>query len=136
MTLQYIRLQEIDTLIVISLYTAWRWLYQLGYKYKDLYKDIFVNGHEQSNIVNNCKNFLKKIEEFKPYVMKFEKDDIMKLKVYPSSCIIKEDKCRPTIIIIPHDEYIFSINNGVQRVSVGLKKEIYFYNPKVKDKVS
>lgn len=37
------------------------------------------------------KNFLKKIKELKPYMVKFDKFGIMKPKVYPLDCIVRRD---------------------------------------------
>lgn len=48
-----------------------------------------MNGHEQSNIVEDYTNFFKKIEKLKQYIVKFDKDDTMNPKVYPLNCIIE-----------------------------------------------
>ena len=55
------------------------------------------------------------MEELKPYMVKFDKDGVMKAKNYPNNCIVRDEKQRP-IIIITHDECIFSTNNNVQKV--------------------
>ena len=95
--------------------TARRWLYKLGYEYKDVRKDIFVNRHERSDVVEDCKNFLLKMEELKPYVVEFKEDGTIKPKAYPFHCTVGGDERQP-IIVITHDKCIFSANNGVQRV--------------------
>lgn len=82
--------------------------------YKNVCKDVFVNGHERSDIVENCANFLKKIEELKSYMVEFFEDGAMKPKVYPSNYVIEGENCQP-IILITHDKCIFSANNGVQK---------------------
>ena len=53
----YFSLQKVKTLIVICSRTAQSWLCKLGYKYKDVRKDVFVDGQEQSNVLKDCKNF-------------------------------------------------------------------------------
>ncbi len=63
---------------------ARRWLGKLGYEYKDVRKDVFVDKCKPSDIVENRKNFLKKMEKLKPYVVEFEEDGTMKPKVYLS----------------------------------------------------
>lgn len=57
--------EEIRTPIVICSRTAWKWLDKLGYRYKNMCKDMFVNRDEQANVVKDCKNFFKKLEELK-----------------------------------------------------------------------
>ncbi len=81
-----------ETPIIIRSYTARRWLCKLEYKYKDMRKDVFVNGHERSDVVEDRKNFLTKIEELKPYVVEFEEDGTMKPKAYSSNCAVGGDK--------------------------------------------
>ena len=50
---------------------------------------MFVNGHEQANIVKDYKNFLKRLEELKSYMVEFEKGSTMKLKIYPANCVVR-----------------------------------------------
>lgn len=73
-----------------------------------------MDKHEQFDIVKNRTNFEKKIEELKSYIVKFFEDDVMKLKVYPSNCIVK-DKNQQPIILITYDEYSFSTNDRIQK---------------------
>lgn len=42
------------------------------------------------------------MEELKLYIVKFDKNGVIKLKVYPSNCAIRRDNKRPIIIIIYH----------------------------------
>lgn len=73
---------------------------------------MFVDGYKQSDIVQNCSNFLKKIKEQKLYIVEFNKDDIIKPKVYPSNYIVKGEN-QELIIIITYDKYIFSTNDNI-----------------------
>ena len=41
-------------------------------------KDIFTDGHEQLDIIEDCKNFLKKMKEFKSYIVEFKENDAIK----------------------------------------------------------
>ena len=50
---------------------------------------MFVDGHERSDVVEDCSNFLKKVEELKPYMVEFNKDGTMKPKTYTLDCAIK-----------------------------------------------
>lgn len=75
-------------------------------------KDIFIDEHEQSNIMKDHKNFFIKIEKFKPYMIEFEKNKIIKSNVYLSDYAIKRDEYQ-LIIIITNNKYIFFANNEV-----------------------
>lgn len=52
------------------------------YKYKDMQKNIFVNGHEQLDVVEDCKNILQKIKKLKPYIIEFKGNNLIKPKTY------------------------------------------------------
>lgn len=47
-------------------------------------------------------------------MVEFEEDSIIKPKMYPSDCVIRGDKRQP-IIVITHNECLFSANNRIQR---------------------
>ena len=49
-------------------------------------KDVFVNGHEQSDVVEDRVNFLQEIEELKPYIVEFDENGAIKPKVYSADC--------------------------------------------------
>lgn len=108
----YISSKKIETLIVIYLYKAWKWLSKLGYDYKNVRKDIFVDKHEQTNIVEDHRTVFKRLEELKPYIIKFKKDSKIKPKIYSANCIIGKDK-QQLIIVIIYNKYIFSANNEI-----------------------
>ena len=40
--------------------------------YKDVPKDVFVDGHERSDLVEDCTHFLKRMEEVKTYMVEFQ----------------------------------------------------------------
>lgn len=54
-------------------------------------KNVFVDTHERFDIVEDCKNFFTKIEEFKLYLVEFEKNRRIKPKIYPFNCVVKRD---------------------------------------------
>lgn len=35
-------------------------------------KDVFIDGHERSDVVEDRENFLTRMEDFKPYIVEFE----------------------------------------------------------------
>ena len=59
----YVSPQGVETPIIIRSRTAQTWLRKLGYVYKDVRKDVFVDGHERSDVVEDRANFLKKMEK-------------------------------------------------------------------------
>lgn len=77
-------------------------------------KNVFVDKHKRADVVEDCKTFLKKLKELKPYMVEFEEDDTMKSKVYPPNCTVGVDE-RRLIIVITYDKCTFPANNGIQR---------------------
>lgn len=54
-----------------------------------MHNNIFMNKYKKHNIGKNCTNFLKKIEKFKLFLVKFNKINIIRSKVYFFNYIIK-----------------------------------------------
>lgn len=75
-------------------------------------KDVFIDGHERSDVVEDRKNFLGKMKELKPYIVEFEENGAMKEKIYPPDCAV-HGLNRRSIIVITHDECTFSANDGI-----------------------
>ncbi len=111
---EYVNRQEVRTPIVIRFRTARRWLNNLGFEYKDVKKDVFIDGDERPEVVEDCNNFSRLMDELKPYTVEFEEDGTMKPKKYPLDCEVEGEERRP-IIVITHDECTFSANDGVRR---------------------
>lgn len=55
------------------------------------------------------------MEDFKPYIVELEQEETMKPKIYPNDCAIKGPNWQPVIVII-HDEFIFSANDEFWQV--------------------
>ena len=75
-------------------------------------KDMFIDSHEQPNVVEDRNRLLTKIEKLKLYMFEFNEDGAMKAKDYAVDYIVGDEERRP-IIVITHNEYTFSTNNGV-----------------------
>lgn len=58
--------------------TFHQWLCQLEYNWHVIWKEVFINRHEQLDMVEYYHQFLKKMEVMKPYLVKFEEDSSMK----------------------------------------------------------
>lgn len=78
-------------------------------------KDVFIDGYEQPDVLEDQNCFLTKMEKLKPYMVEFNKDGAMKAKDFPVDCIVGREE-RRSIIVITLDEYIFSTNNGIRKV--------------------
>lgn len=50
-----------------------------------------MNKYKQFNIIENCSNFFEKIQKLKLYIIKFNKNDAIKPKFYPSDCAVKKE---------------------------------------------
>lgn len=75
---------------------AQNWLRKLRDEYKDIRKDVFIDGYKRSDMVNMVKDrnkFLTKMEDLKPYRVEFKENGIMKPKIYPSNCIVGGEDC-------------------------------------------
>lgn len=108
----YINLKKIQSLIEIKSKTARNWLHKLGFEYKNEKKDVFVDRHERIDMVKDCKKFLSTMKDLEPYLIKFKENGLIKTKKYLDDCAVEEDKHCP-IIVITHNEYIFSANDRI-----------------------
>lgn len=91
--------------------TARRWLRRLGYRWQDVKKGVFIDGHERPDVVEYRKWFLDEMERLSPYFVEFTPSGDMKEKTYPSDSEVGGPNKRP-IIVITHDESVFSANDG------------------------
>lgn len=62
-----------------------------------------MDKYERSDVVEDRKIFLNKMEKFKPYIVEFEENSTMKPKVYAHNCTVRGEKQR-SIIVITHNE--------------------------------
>ena len=90
---------------------ARKWLNRLGYKYHNIGKNVFINGHKRSNVIKDRETFLETMKNLSPYLVEFDKDDNIALKSYLADCEMGRSQRQP-IIFITHDECIFSSNDG------------------------
>lgn len=54
----YVNLERVQSPIEMKSKTARNWLHELGFEYKDVKKDVFVDGHERPDVIEDCKKFL------------------------------------------------------------------------------
>ena len=55
-------------------------------------KDVFVEGHERPDVVEDQNRFLTKMEELKSYMVEFNEDGVMKAKDYPVHCAMRGEE--------------------------------------------
>lgn len=101
--------------MIICSRTTWQWLYKLAYKYKNVCKNVFVDGHKPTDVSEDHKIFLEKMKELKPYIVEFDELGVIKPKVYPPDCTIGGDN-QWLVIIITHNKYKFLANDRVCKV--------------------
>ena len=111
---EYVNPEGVPTPIEIKSRTARNWLHKLGFEYKDVKKDVFIDGHERPDVVQDRQIFLKVMKQLEPYLVEFNEDGTMKAKEYPFDCAIRGANRQP-VIIITHDESTFSANDGIRR---------------------
>lgn len=71
---------------------AQKLLNRLGYKYRHVGKNVFINGHERPDVIEDWRHFLKVIEELEPYLVEFDKTGQMIPKIYPSDYEVRANK--------------------------------------------
>ena len=74
-------------------------------------KGVFLDGHERPDVVEYRQSFLEEMRRLSPYFVEFSADGLIKEKKYPADCSVGGLDRRP-IIIITHDESIFSANDA------------------------
>lgn len=108
----YVNLKKIQSLIKIKFRIARNWLYKLDFEYKNIKRNIFVDGHKQPDMVEDRRKISKYNKDLKPYLVEFKEKGLMKTKKYPDDYAIEEDKyC--LVIVITHDKCIFFANDGI-----------------------
>ncbi len=85
--------EGIKTPIEIRSQMTQNWLPKLKYEYKDVCKDVFIDRHECLDVLKDQNNFLSRIEDLKPYMIKFYENSAMKPKIHPSDWAMKSDDC-------------------------------------------
>jgi hypothetical protein len=110
--------------------SARRWLNKLGYKWQEVKKGVFMDGHEREDVVTDRMKFLQKMQDLEPYLVDFDISGRMLEKAYPDNCQVGGQQRRPTILIT-HDESIFSANDGKRQAWIK-ESNVTFERPKGK----
>lgn len=95
---------------VLKSRTAANWLNKLGYRYKEVKKGIYKDGHEREDVVTYRQEvFIPALEELKPFMVRWQVADNGILEM------IVPDNLPPgqrPIILVTHDESTFDSNDG------------------------
>lgn len=98
----------------------------MGFKYKNVKKDVFINRHIQLNIIEDHNRFQNKIKKLKSYLVEFDKDNIIKNEMYLFYYIVDSENCQP-IIQMTYNKYIFFANNNICKVWTKIK-DVFLYS--------
>ena len=105
------KLEEVSKSKSMRARTAKRWLHKLGFSWKDVKKGVFLDRHEREDVMEDRHKFLQIMKNYALYIVDFKADGSMEEKEYPLDCAVGGPDRRP-IIVITHDESIFSANDG------------------------
>ena len=72
--------------ITITSRTARKWLRKVGFSYGEVKKNVFVDGHERPDVVQDRNAFVRTLEMLAHYLVEFNEDGTIKDKVYPPGC--------------------------------------------------
>ena len=104
----------IDRRSGIRLKTARKWLNRLGYKWKEVQKGVFFDGHKREDVVE-YKEILNEMKKLLSYLVEFSEDGSMISKKYSEDCAMDRLNRRP-VIMITYDGSTFSANDGRRKV--------------------
>ena len=68
---------DIDRQAGICSKTARKWLNRLGYKWKEVQKEVFFDGHEREDVIEYRKTFLNEMKSLLPYFVEFFENGTM-----------------------------------------------------------
>ncbi|KAF7984096.1 hypothetical protein HWV62_16698 [Athelia sp. TMB] len=92
----------------ICTHTAWNWPKKLGYICKDVKKGIYVDGHEQPNVIAYHEKFLKEIASYERFMCTY--DDQTMESIPPHLCHGERKH-----VLVAQDECIFHVNECPRR---------------------
>ncbi|KAG0639784.1 hypothetical protein HOY80DRAFT_1072166 [Tuber brumale] len=95
---------------VLKSRTVAAWLHKLGYKYKEVKKGVYRDGHKQEDVVAYRQNeFLPALDHLKPFMVKWELDiDSKPVLIFPKGL----PEGQKPIVLVTHDESTFDSNDG------------------------
>ncbi|RPA76037.1 hypothetical protein BJ508DRAFT_213928, partial [Ascobolus immersus RN42] len=100
--------------------SARRWLNRLGFQWKDVRKNVYIDGHERFEVKEYRKEFLEKIKFLKPFFAYFEDGHVKHPEGTAPFSIGNEGadgaiNLRRPIIPVTHDESTVNANDGIRQ---------------------
>jgi hypothetical protein len=92
--------------ISISEKTCQRWLKFLGYRYRELKKGLYHDGHERDDVVQYREAFLERMAIYDKPMSKYDGDDMTTI-IEPE---LMDGEWR--LVLLAHDESCFSAHDG------------------------
>ena len=80
----------------------------LGYKWKEVQKEVFLNGHKREDVIEYGEKFLDEIKALSYYFIEFDKDRSILPKEYLKNCAVEGLDQRPIIMIIYNKNTFFA----------------------------
>ena len=68
-----------------------------------MHKNVFIDGHERPDVVEDWNCFLTKMEKLKLYMVEFNKDGVIKAKDYPVNYPVERKEYCSIIIFFAND---------------------------------
>ncbi|KAG0129720.1 hypothetical protein HOY82DRAFT_610318 [Tuber indicum] len=89
--------------------TARKWLKKMGFTYREVWKSVYVDGHERADVVQYRKETFRPLwDSYIPRMVLFEEDGSWRfLDTLPPR--------EKPLVFITHDESTFNANNGKRR---------------------
>lgn len=75
---------------------------------------MFIDRYEQPDVIKDHKVFLNKIKKLKSYIVKFDKNDVIKPKAYLLNYVVIGNY-QQSIIVITHNKCTIFTNNRIQK---------------------
>ena len=97
----------------------------MSYKWKNIQKGVFYDGHECKDVVKYWKTFLEEMKSLLLYFVEFQDDGTILHKKYPEGYIVGGLDWKP-IIMITNNESIFSANDSWQKVWILERYKIFW----------
>lgn len=94
--------------------SACRWLRRMGYRYRDIRKGIFLDGHERSDVIEYRQIFVRTISDLESLIVEYDINGNMIEK----SPMPGERLC----VLMAHDESTFSANDARRQAWHNIKQ--------------
>lgn len=93
----------------IRVSAARAWLKSMGYTWRTPKKDVYLDGHERPDVVNDRQEFLAKFKQFEPRLARWDENGNLEGGEAPP------DAGR-WLVIVTHDESTFQVNDGRRHI--------------------